>query len=255
MRCPVILSLSLLMVAACNEKRAPAPVKSPPAAAPAPAADEGRGAIEVTVRFEGTPPKMGLQDRSHDRYCRLSRTKDETVLVAKDGTLRNVIVRISKGIDETIEPPEEPVVIDQTKCMFRPRVSVAIENQKVHLLNSDKTMHNVHGFRGQPPRTIFNLAQIDGGKPIEKKFLDGGEIISLRCDVHPWMASYIAISTHPYWALIRDTGPARIENVPTGKKTVETWHEVYGFESIEVDVRAGQMTKATITYRPNDTTE
>ena len=31
-----------------------------------------------------------------------------------------------------------------------------------------------------------------------------------------------------------------------------TWHEKYGFKKAEVRVRAGQITKVAITYRPED---
>jgi hypothetical protein len=82
--------------------------------------------------------------------------------------------------------------------------------------------------------------------PIEYTAKEEG-MLRWKCDVHPWMRGYIGISKNPYQAVSKD-GTFKIDNVPPGKYTLESWHERYGTKTQEVTVEAGKPAKVTFKY-------
>lgn len=238
--------------AAPEAAKAEAPAAAP-AAQPAAPAEEPAGApgtLKVTVAFEGAAPKMEKLDRKQDPYCAKTPMMNESVMVNKNGTLKNTVVRLTKGVKlDKVDVPATSIEIDQTACMYRPRVTSAIEGQKIVLKNGDATLHNIHAYKGANMESLFNQAQPPKAAPLEKTFTDGAEIVTFKCDVHPWMAGYVAFSKHPYHGVTSDDGAVTLANVPSKKYTVETWHEKYGMMSQEVMVEAGKTTEVKITYK------
>jgi len=230
----------------CNKKSEPA---SEPAAAPAPAATApaaatlgvagafGTGVISGTVKLKGKAPEMKAVT-TPDPFCARHPVKEEDVLVGAGNGLRNVVVRVVKGATGTYEAPKTAAVVDQSGCMYRPRVQVAMAGQPVQIQNSDQTLHNVHSYKG--PSTMFNQAQIPGMAPITKTFADGGQLVKFKCDVHPWMTGYVAIATNPFFAVSDADGNFKIEKLPPGTYTLEAWHERLGTRTADVQVAADQ---------------
>jgi plastocyanin len=157
--------------------------------------------------------------------------------VAAGGGLKNVVVRIAKGLATPAAPPSTPAVMDQNGCRYRPRVLVAQAGQTVEIRNSDATLHNVHTYKGTA--TLFNLAHIQGTPPHKKKFPTVGDVVKFKCDVHPWMTGYLLVTDNPHYAVSGDDGTFSIPNVPAGKYTVEVWHERFGSQTKEVTVAEG----------------
>ena len=48
--------------------------------------------------------------------------------------------------------------------------------------------------------------------------------LKFKCDVHPWMFSYVSVFDHPYFAVTGKDGSYKIANVPPGKYTLEISH-------------------------------
>ena len=61
-------------------------------------------------------------------------------------------------------------------------------------------------------------------------------MIPVKCNVHPWMRSYIGVVSHPFFAVTGDDGSFTIKGLPPGTYTVETWHEKYGTQDQQVTV-------------------
>jgi plastocyanin len=258
-RFPLVALVALpwaVSLGACNKEGArpePVVVAQGPAAqkllTPAPAEQPAAGtaSIKGVVTLSGTPPVMALTKRDADPFCAKTPMKDEEVMVGKDGGLKNVIVRITKGVTGNYEPPTTNVTLDQTACMYRPRVALVMAGQSLLIKNSDQTLHNVHTYKGAS--TLFNQAEVPGLPAIAKTFKDAtGEILKFKCDVHPWMTGYVGVMGHPFFAVSDENGAFEIPKVPPGKYTVEAWHERYGTKATELTIAANTPADAKFVF-------
>ena len=138
------------------------PETSAPAIADAPtdtAAAGPTGTIEGHIRLAGDPPGNSVIRMGVDPLCsQLTEGKlmvQESVLTSPDESLANVFVRLEGTFPET-PVPEEPVVIDQTDCVFVPRVVGARTGQLVQIKNNDPLLHNLNS---QSTSNRFNVGQ------------------------------------------------------------------------------------------------
>jgi plastocyanin len=196
-------------------------------------------ALKGTVVLKGKAPEAKEVNMKADPFCaKQPASKDEELTVGAGGGLKNVVVRIAKGLSGTFPTPAAEVVLDQNGCMYRPRVAVAQAGQVVTIKNSDQTLHNVHTYKG--PSTLFNQAQVFGMPPIKKKAPSVGDVIKFKCDVHPWMTGYLVVTDNPFYAVTGADGSFSIPSVPPGTYTVEAWHEKLGTKTATITVTAGK---------------
>jgi plastocyanin len=254
------LALTTLAGASCQKQSPPespaptapaAPVTlgattATPAAPPAASSPAGHAVIAGTVKLNGAAPEMPLTKRDADPFCARTPMKEEEVVVGRGGGLKNVVVRITEGADGHTEPPATIATLDQTACMYRPRVQAIVAGQMISIRNGDQTLHNVHGYKG--PSTLFNQAEIPGLPPIARKLGEPGDVLKFKCDVHPWMTGYVVVSGNPFFAVSDDNGQFRIGDVPAGKYTLTAWHERYGTKTTEITVAADKPTEVSFQY-------
>jgi len=248
------VGLAVVALTACQKQSTSEPAPAAPAPAAVPAAAPaggakgvtGSGTIAGTVKLTGTPPEMPMTKRQADPYCAKTPTKEEEVVVGAGGGLKNVVVRVTKGVSGHYDPPASPATVDQSACMYRPRVQGIVLGQPVQIKNSDQTLHNIHGYKGAS--TLFNQAEIPGQPPMMKQFNDADQIVKLKCDVHPWMTGYVLVSSHPFFAITSDDGSFKISGLPPGNYTVEAWHERYGAKTADVTVAADKPAEAAFQF-------
>ncbi|ADO73786.1 conserved uncharacterized protein [Stigmatella aurantiaca DW4/3-1] len=233
----------------------PAPQASP--AAPTPAAPEApapvpvtsRGTIRGGVTFKGAPPEAAELAPSADPACEGMSLKEQSLLV-KDGKLQNVLVRVRGPVPGAAAAVTAPVVVDQQKCSYQPRVQGAVAGQPLQIKNSDGTMHNVRGMLGT--KALFNVAQPPSAPPVTKPVPAEVELLQLKCDVHPWMRAYVAVSPHPYFVTTGEDGAFALEGVPAGTYTLEAWHETLGTRTAEVTVKEGTPAEVSFEFSAAD---
>ena len=253
LRFSCLVMVSAAAATACTKTEPPAPAQAPaPAAAPAaPAAAAnapgalGNGKVTGTAKFAGKAPEAKAIT-TPDPFCAKQNIKDEDLMVGAGGGLKNVLVRVVKGANGTYPAPAADVSVDQSGCMYRPRVQGIVAGQTVLIKNSDQTLHNVHTYKGAS--TVFNQAQIPGMAPMPKKFADGGQIIKFKCDVHPWMTGYVAVATNPFFAVSGADGTFAIDKLPPGTYTLEAWHERLGTKTADVTVSDDKPATATFEF-------
>jgi hypothetical protein len=260
----VLGAAGLVALPACKKEevappasQAPAaPATAPQAAAPSAPADAPqapdttpRGSVRGTVTFTGEPPAMADLPPSADPSCAGRPQKEESVLV-KDGKLRNVFVRVRGTVANAKAAPTTPVVIDQSQCTYQPRVQGAMAGQPMMVKNSDGTLHNVRALANG--KSVFNVAQPPNAPAVPKPLPEGAELLKLKCDIHPWMTAFVAVSPHPYFATTGEDGAFVLEGLPVGTYTLEAWHETFGTKTAEVSVKEGAAAEASFAFSASD---
>ena len=198
---------------------------------------------KITYDDQVPPPGRGLFapiKMDADPACAAKHSEPVPLgeLVLGDGnTLVNVFVQVKNPPDKDYPTPSEPVVIDQKGCIFAPHVLGMMVGQTLQFRNSDGILHNVHGL--PEVNREFNIGMPPTLKETDVVFNKPEPLFPVKCDVHPWMNSYVAVMTHPYFAVTGIDGTFTIGDLPDGTYEVEAWHERLGTQTTRVTVGDG----------------
>jgi hypothetical protein len=226
--------MSLAMVfalAGCSKEEKTAEGPATPAQPAGKAVDTATaGSVSGSVKLEGPAPKMARVRMDAEPNCAklhtTAVTNDEVTVGAK-GELADVIVYVKSGLDGyAFNTPKEPVELDQKGCLYTPHVSAVMVNQPIDIMNSDPTTHNVHPVPAN--NREWNKSQPPGSAKITESFAREEIAIPVKCNVHPWMKSYIAVFKHPYFKVTGKDGSFSIANLPPGTYTLVAWHGTFG---------------------------
>lgn len=236
-----------LMLAGCGSKPAARPVIE--------ATIVGSGTIGGRVTLEGTPPKE--QQLPLDAACSTS-AKDhgqETprftrTYVTQDGGLGDVLVTLVNIPPQPIPAGAGPLTIDQRGCEYQPYVAACQVGQTIHVTNLDPLTHNIHTLPDVPGNKEVNQSQAAKAKPLEFVYEKPEEFLRFKCDVHPWMYSYVSVLNHPFYAVTSADGHFKITGLPDGKYKVKFKHRKAGETIEEVEVKGGQATKDVVLKVP-----
>ena len=216
------------------------------ATAGGPAAGEGR--ITGKVTFAGTAPAPDKIKTSADPKCaemHKGGLERHTVEV-KDGGVGNTLVYVKNPPGGATAPTEE-ALLDQEGCMYKPTMLAVRTGQPIKIRNSDDTLHNIHP---RPTKnTEFNIGQPRKGMETTKTFDKEEILIPVGCDVHPWMRSYIAVLSHPYFAVTKEDGSYEIKNLPPGEYEVEAHHPRLKTTTAKVTVKQGDASKLDLPFK------
>lgn len=210
------------------------------------------GTIVASVLYQGDlPPRKPIVMRSAPQCANLhSEPVLDPSLLVENGYLVNAVVWVEEGLGHlTFPAPKAAVVIDQKGCLYVPRVAVAMVGQPVEFRNSDPEPHNVHSKPKLNRGANFMLSRAGLAKTVT--FHKSEVTVPVGCDVHPWMAAYVAVLSHPYGAVTPSSGPVRLEPLPAGQYTVAAWHERLGTARRTVEVRPGQETSVEFVFGPS----
>jgi plastocyanin len=209
---------------------------------PAGAADAAAaGSVKGTAKFEGSALKPTRIDMSSDPTCAKAHptpATTEDLVIGANGGLENVVVYVSDGLgDKTFEPPQQPAVIEQKGCQYKPHVLALQTNQKLDVVNDDATTHNIHPMPNN--NREWNKTQ-PHGMPVEEAFPREEIAIPVKCNVHPWMRGYIAVLKHPYFMVTDKDGNFDLKDLPPGTYTIKAWQEKLGTQSQKITIGAGE---------------
>jgi plastocyanin len=195
----------------------------------------GAGDISGAVIYKGNAPARGKLPVTIDQYiCGKEKDAEELVLSDKRGVWNAVVWIENPPNGAGWGKPLPKVEMDQKGCVFVPRVVVVPVGGTVDFLNSDRLLHNLHSK--SKDNATFNRTQ-PHGRTIPVTF-NKPEIVTITCDLHSWMRSWVVVAEHPFYAVTDPTGAFRIQNVPPGKYRLRMWQETLGSASREVVVGA-----------------
>jgi len=182
-------------------------------------------AADITgkVTLKGTPPaeKVLPLDPSCGKLWPNEKPKTRFYVVGAENGLGDTFVYLRKA-GLTTPAPSKPQLLDQKGCEYLPYILGLQAGQKLLVRNSDPVLHNVHAT--PKINKEFNLAQMAGGKDIERVFDQPEVFVRFKCDVHPWMFAYVGVLPHSYHAVTDKDGKFKIEGVPAGKYTLVAFH-------------------------------
>lgn len=237
-----------LTAAACGGGSKDAAPAAP--AAPATVVDPATAAgVTGRITLEGAVPPVTVIKMSADPICARENKdpKSDSLVVAADGAIANVLVYVKDGLTGNFPAPSTPVVLNQQGCQYSPHVFGVQVGQPVQIVNSDPTLHNVHGM----PKTNqeFNMGQPIQGMKFDHTFSAREVMVPFKCDVHGWMNAHAAVLDHPFFAVTGADGTFSLKGLPPGKYTLEAVHEKLGTQTLSVELAAKDAKTADFTFK------
>ena len=199
----------------------------------------GSGSISGKVTFAGMAPAPDKIKTSADPKCHEMHKAglERHSVEIKDGGVGNTLVYVKNAPAGGSTDHMEEVVLDQRGCMYYPTMLAVRVGEPIKIRNSDDTLHNIHP---RPTKNAeFNIGQPRKGMETTKTFDKEEVMIPVGCDVHPWMRSYIAVLSHPYFAVTKEDGSFEIKGLPAGEYEVEANHPKLKTTTAKVTVKDG----------------
>jgi plastocyanin len=244
----VVLFVSLLALAcggssnSANESAEPLPAIDPATV----------GTVTGRIQLQGTAPAGEIIQLDGDPKCASlalgEERRTEYIVVGADNGLQNVFIYVKEGLPPRLYPvPSTPVVLDQQKCRYVPRVVGLQVGQSLTIRNSDPLLHNVRAeaLINQP----FDLGTPIQGMEVTRTFSTREVMVPFNCNVHAWMNAYVGAVEHPHFAVTDENGRFSIPQLPAGTLTLEIWHERLGTQTQQVTVAPKETTEVAFTYK------
>jgi hypothetical protein len=207
------------------------------------------GTLSGRVTFSGTPPAPETLRMAGDPACKAGAgSPSDAVLIDANGGLQNVFIHVKDGLDPkySFPTPTETLVLDQVGCRYTPRVLGVRVGQPLDIVNSDDTFHNVHGM---PTANVeFNDSTPLKGMKTQRVFPIPEVMVRFKCNVHGWMAAYVGVVAHPFFAVSAADGSFTIAGLPPGTYTIEAWHERFGTRTQQVTIAERGTADLTLTF-------
>ena len=200
------------------------------------------GDIKGTVKYDGKPPKKKPLRMDADPICGAAHSEkvfSESFKVNANGELAESIVYL-KNVSYSGDAPSTSVELDQKGCVYYPHVFGIQAGQELLIKNSDATLHNIHSMPKK--NREFNFAMPKVVKTKKSKFDKSEDPFYIKCDVHPWMKTWVLVSDHPYYAVTDSNGNYEIKGVPAGTYDVTCWQEKFKKFPMNETITVGKET-------------
>jgi plastocyanin len=247
-------AIMALAAAGCGSKES-STSQQPAATAPAASAKtvdaSTAGSVTGTVTLDGKPATAKPINMSAEPYCQKAHPTPVVppeVVTGDKGALANVVIFVKDGLgDYVFTAPTGPAQLNQQGCMYDPHIITLMTGQTFEVKNSDQTTHNIHPM--PKDNRDWNKSQPPGADPIDETFARPELAIPVKCNVHPWMKSYIFVFKNPYYAVTSKDGTFELKNLPPGTYTIEAWHEKYGTADQTVTIGAKESKPVTFSFK------
>lgn len=185
---------------------------------PAQAADTGT--LRMVIKYDGAAPKFPAVKPTRDEaFCGLKEIPEESLVVNPDNNgIKDVVVWVKEGRRSKL--PEQNLeakthVLANEACRFEPHVVLAAVGDTIKVTNPDAVGHNAK-FNG------FNLTEnpaIPAGGEVDIAVKDEEpSVISVECNIHPWMQARVLIVGHRFAGVSDENGVIEITGLPVGEE-------------------------------------
>jgi len=209
------------------------------------------GSVTGTITLDGKAPAAKPINMSAEPYCQKAHSSPvipPEVVTGEGGALANVVVYVKDDMSKYSFPaPSQSVPLNQQGCMYDPHVVALMAGQTLEVKNDDQTTHNIHPM--PKDNREWNKSQPPGASPIDDSFARAEMAIPVKCNVHPWMKSYIFVFKNPYFAVTTKDGKFELSNLPPGTYTIEAWQEKYGVQDHTVTIGPKESKAVSFTFK------
>jgi hypothetical protein len=211
------------------------------------------GRISGSIKYNG--PAIDAQKilvTKDSSVCGEGLRDPETMRLAEDGSLGDVVVQI-RGITrgKAWDPLFDEARIYQIDCSFQPYVQIIRDTADVFVTNFDPILHNIHAYEVYEGtrRSMFNFSQPNVMQedriPLS---LRRGHLITIDCNAHNWMASWLYTSPNPYLGVTSVDGKFDLSGIPPGQYQLAIWHPLLGEKLIDLPVGADADLKLNLVW-------
>ena len=222
----------------------------------------GFGTFKGVIKYEGTPPEMGLLNAQKDPICFANKDKvrDQSLIVHSENKgIKNVFVYLAKTPKGAkVDPvPTTPLEFDQKFCTFTTHAAVVRAGQTIQIKSDDNTIHNTRTSPLSPRNSPgFNQAVTPGNRVgIPMRFKGAERLpVSVQCNIHIWMTAFLLPLDHDFAAVTDENGKFEIPNLPAGDHEFIIWQEKAGYliRKFPVTIKADQTTEEPLSFGAKD---
>jgi len=208
------------------------------------------GSVSGKITYDDKVPALKPLDMAADPVCQQKHSSPampEFLVLGPGNGLANVFIQVKTPPAGDHKAPSPPAVIDQQGCLYHPHVLGLMVGQELLFKNDDGVLHNVHGLPKE--NREFNIGMPPTLKEKGQVLNKPEPLFKVKCDVHPWMNAFVAVMTHPYFAVSGPDGQFKIENLPAGNYELEAWHEKLGTQTQKVTVGADGTATANFSFK------
>ena len=130
-------------------------------------------------------------------------------------------------------PVHVPTLIE-TGHHYEPHVSVLPVGSPIEVRNQDTVYH---GTFSVTPGGAFELGKRAPGSTDTLRFAKPALIV-MRCDIHPDMSGWIAVTPNHAYARVDESGHWQLPSLPKGEYELRAWHPDRGETRVNVRVPA-----------------
>jgi plastocyanin len=164
-----------------------------------------------------------------------------TLANAKGKPVADAVVSLYP-LDAPVPPAAAPaaeISVAQRDGEFVPLVVAVRAGASVRFPNEDKIQHHVYSLSAAKS---FDLP-LHGGASAPAVLLDQAGVVSVGCNIHDWMRSYVVVLDTPWFALSSADGVARL-SAPAGRYRREIWHYLLARPQVD-EIGLGEETVLT----------
>lgn len=198
-----------------------------------PAQADETGTLRITFKLKGDAPNYdNIKPTVDQAFCGLKDIPDESLVINPENKgIKNVFVWVKAGrrtkLPDFKSEPKTRVLANEA-CRFEPHAFIAHPGDTIKVTNPDKVSHNANfmGINLMVNNTVPAGGEVD--VKIEEEELS---VITVACNIHPWMTSRLLIVGHPYAAISDDNGVIEIKGLPVGEELeFQALHDVASFK-------------------------
>lgn len=198
---------------------------------------EKKGSFTGTVRYFGlAPPRESAPVNTDPQVCGSTYLEEPLVNVENKG-VKNAVISLKKKTDgmKPLESEKRLYVISK-QCHFEPYVTATQIDDSLNIKNSDPILHVLQFSKKD--QVLFTLPLPANGNIVRR--IDQLGLIQIKCVIHPFMKSYIAVLDTPFYTLSDINGSFHFPKMDPGKYNVSIWHKGFGVIEKEIEILPGK---------------